>query len=722
MRFLFIFFSIFFVLCTNTKGSHIVGGNLHYEHLGNDLYEVSLHLYKDCGLYYQDGNDSTLFTPAQFPPIFQTGNPPSAIYARLFIYSNSYNDSIYFTSIDTIDIPVNNPNPCLQVTEDLCIKRGVYKVQITLPSIPGGYHLSFQYCCRNINTTNLDNPFNTGITIPTFLPERNEVGDNSNPVFQYYPPLVICQGESISIPQMATDADGDILEYSLANPLKGDEVDPDPPPYQSVDWDLGYSASNPVVGSPGLAIDQYTGVLTGTPTQLGSYVVGIMVKEFRNGVVISETLRDFRFLVTNCNLTEAIIPQHNQVCNGLTVDFYEESDYANIFFWDFGDESVSTDTSSLATPSYTYPNNGIYSVMLIANPGMLCVDTTFVSFLLDDELHPKIDSVPDQCFEDNSYDFSFTGFYPDSTFIVWDFGPNATPQVDTGANPQGIHFSSEVEQMVIVTLFLNSCENSDTLFFLPQPAILAVPLGPIHGCDSLDLILQPSPYNAIYTYDWIIDTDTFLNTDFPSVLLGPGQYDVQLATTSPLDCYSEFFQEDYITIHQLPIAGFNFTDTIFEEGDLIEMVDESVNTTGVEYIINGTDYLNDNHFIAGESGTYTVTQIVDNPGQCPDELTKEIEIENHYAIVFPNVFSPNGDNMNDYFNPKHFKVKSYTLKVFDRWGKVVFYGDKPETEHRWYGDRINGDLADQAVYYYQCVFTTNRNEVFEHEGTVTLIK
>jgi gliding motility-associated-like protein len=117
-----------------------------------------------------------------------------------------------------------------------------------------------------------------------------------------------------------------------------------------------------------------------------------------------------------------------------------------------------------------------------------------------------------------------------------------------------------------------------------------------------------------------------------------------------------------------------------------------------------------------------ITQIVNNAGDCPDELTKEITVENHYWIRFPNVFSPNGDNLNDYFNPKHYKIKSYTLKIFDRWGEQVFNGAVPLIEHRWYGDRLDGEKSDQAVYYYQCVFTTNRDLVFEQEGTVTLIK
>ncbi len=729
MQIRFLFFFFFFIFSSNIKGSHIVGGDLQYVYLGNDVYEVTLYVYKDCAPFVNSSGtvqypiDFDLISPnSPLPP-----PPPSTTfdYARLYIHKTAgITDTVYFTSLDITAIPVNNPNPCLQVMEDLCVQLGVFKVQVTLPSLPGGYHLSYQRRYRNINTVNIVNPTSVGITIPAFIPERNSFGNNSNPLISIYPPLVICEGESIDVSQAATDPDGDVLEYSLTTPLKGDNEAPLAPPYAPVPWEAGYSGSFPLVASPALSINSSTGQLTGTPTQQGSYVVGIMVKEFRNGVLLSETIRDFRFFIADCQLTVSSFPMADHTCHGLTVDFSNESDNAMNYQWDFGDQTVLTDTSSLEFPSYTYPESGIYSVTLIANPGLLCADTSHISFILDAELNPAIDSIPIQCFEDNSYDFTFSGYYPPSTSFLWDFGPNANPASDTSVSPTGIHFSSDTEQIVTVTLFLDSCINTDTIHFTPEPLIYALPLGPIHGCDSLDLQLFPSPYDTSYTYDWIIDTDTFWDTDYPIVILQEGNYDVTLTTTSQFGCQSSIYNEDFITIIAPPVAGFQFGDTIFEVGDNIQIIDLSANAIEIDYLINSTNALTgpNTSFIPSEAGTYTIVQTVNNPGNCPDELTEIIEIEDHFWIEFPNVFSPNGDNLNDYFSPKNFKVKHYTLKVFDRWGEIVFNGQAPKPEHRWYGDRIDKEKADQAVYYYQCVYTTNRNLVYEHEGTVTLIK
>ena len=51
----------------------------------------------------------------------------------------------------------------------------------------------------------------------------------------------------------------------------------------------------------GLAIDPITGELTVHPTLLGSYAVGVRVREFRNGELLSASIRDVRFDVVACD-------------------------------------------------------------------------------------------------------------------------------------------------------------------------------------------------------------------------------------------------------------------------------------------------------------------------------------------------------------------------------------------------------------------------------------
>ncbi|MES2592745.1 MAG: PKD domain-containing protein [Bacteroidota bacterium] len=136
----------------------------------------------------------------------------------------------------------------------------------------------------------------------------NDFIPNSNPVFNLFPPIFICVGTPFTFNHAATDANGDSLVYSFYTPYNGDNaiggpLDPTYPgntaSFTPIVWQPGYSATNPLGGSP-LNLNSATGLLTGTAGQIGQFVVGVVVKEYRNGVYIGQTLRDFQFNVVNC--------------------------------------------------------------------------------------------------------------------------------------------------------------------------------------------------------------------------------------------------------------------------------------------------------------------------------------------------------------------------------------------------------------------------------------
>lgn len=158
------------------------------------------------------------------------------------------------------------------------------------------------------------------------LVNENDPIVNSNPTFTNFPPLFICKGEALSFDHSATDLDGDSLVYSFYTPYDGDNGSgPKDPTFSGntavftpVVFLGGYSTTNPLGGS-GLNISS-TGLLTGIPPALGQYVVGVKVKEYRNGVYLDETLRDFQFNVVTCSapLAIGIISPNPVICFGST--------------------------------------------------------------------------------------------------------------------------------------------------------------------------------------------------------------------------------------------------------------------------------------------------------------------------------------------------------------------------------------------------------------------
>ncbi len=124
-------------------------------------------------------------------------------------------------------------------------------------------------------------------------------------------------------------------------------------------------------------------------------------------------------------------------------------------------------------------------------------------------------------------------------------------------------------------------------------------------------------------------------------------------------------------------------------------------------ITDPTDFLLDE--IEGDFYGCFAVAAYDSLSQRPDgslannlsELSNVICIESCPVYELPNVFTPNGDGMNDQFAPflPIAYVDSVEFKVFNRWGNIVFETSNPLIN--WKGDnKDSGELVSDGVYYY----------------------
>jgi gliding motility-associated-like protein len=350
---------------STTQASHIVGGEMTYNCLGNNQYEILLTIFRDC----KNGNPGAYFDNPAIVGIFDAS-------------SGAYLDdeSFFFNGDDTLDLTTSNP--CYILSGDQCVHTTTYRKQITLPYRTGGYHLAYQRCCRNNIINNIIDPDQTGATYDVVISENALANCNNSARFREWPPFYICQGASIDYDHSAFDPDGDSIVYKLCNPYEGGTTavpmpnPPGGPPYNSVTWQAPYNINN-MLGNfaDPFRIDINTGRLSGTPPNIGIFVVGICAQEYRNGILIGITKRDFQYEVVACTPLEARFAVFMSACNAsLSVLHVNVSTSLNVpFQWDFGDGSpISTEIS----PVHTYPDTGTYTITLIAAPGLSCVDTT----------------------------------------------------------------------------------------------------------------------------------------------------------------------------------------------------------------------------------------------------------------------------------------------------------------------------------------------------------
>ncbi len=358
------------IITLSSSASHIVGGEVMYRYLGNDKYEVTLNLFIDCvnGIPGAIALDSIANMT-----VFRASDS-----SLLINYSKRVrrNMPIRITKLNY---------DCIALPPNACVDKYTYIDTFDLPNIAGGYIIAFQRCCRNKTINNLlsstgGTANGAGATYWTHILDTTITNTNNSAAFKELPPNFLCTNAPLLFNHSAVDMDGDSLVYELYHPFDGATatkprpsfVEVSNPPFDNVRYVSGYNAQNPIDGNPKINIDPATGLLTFTPSQQGQYVVGILVKEYRNGILVGITRRDYQFNVLNCQFKVVSAYKANDSVCGYKMNFDNNSSGAKTFFWDFGDTTTNTDTSSLQSPKYTYPDAGEYKVKLIGCDGNCC--------------------------------------------------------------------------------------------------------------------------------------------------------------------------------------------------------------------------------------------------------------------------------------------------------------------------------------------------------------
>ena len=356
-----IFFALVAISPFNLYGTHLVGGDMTFECLGNDYYEITLVVRRDC---INGAEDAPFDDPAAVGIFDGTGRKLDWL-GRL---------GILYLPFSGAEIVKNNVPDCAFDGELVCVEQAIYKGSIYLPFREQGYVLTYQRCCRNGTINNIINPLDVGVTRFVCLIPETLTSCNSSPTFNDFPDVIVCANESLSFDASATDPDGDMLVYKLYTSHIGaakDYPQPQPPwnpPYEAVvEYASGFSEDNMLGSGTSLSIDENTGLITAEPTTVGQYLVGILVEEWRDGKKLSETRRDFEYNVRVClPFPVAAFDVEDDTCDGLTVSVTNNSTDAASYLWNFNHPSEDEQfirTEESPAP-FTYAEPGFYSIRL----------------------------------------------------------------------------------------------------------------------------------------------------------------------------------------------------------------------------------------------------------------------------------------------------------------------------------------------------------------------
>ncbi|WP_317897388.1 gliding motility-associated C-terminal domain-containing protein [Aurantibacillus circumpalustris] len=125
--------------------------------------------------------------------------------------------------------------------------------------------------------------------------------------------------------------------------------------------------------------------------------------------------------------------------------------------------------------------------------------------------------------------------------------------------------------------------------------------------------------------------------------------------------------------------------------------------------------------IYNSPGSYLVTMYV-TKGSCMDTASARIYVDIPSSLEIPNVFTPNGDNVNDLFFLKSSNLSKISMLIYDRWGHIIFNSDSETGNIEWNGKYQSGKDAAEGVYFYILKATGRDGSEYDKKGSVSLFR
>lgn len=324
-----------------------------------------------------------------------------------------------------------------------------------------------------------------------------------------------------------------------------------------------------------------------------------------------------------------------------------------------------------------------------------------------------VEMITTDCGEYYSFEYLGTADQTTATF-TWDFGNNGLPQSATVANPLDIAFSAVGNQLISLTVSQDTCTetvrksiNVSAVGFGGNPVVEDVLcFGDNDGRIELEIAGGEEPFSVI----WADGSTTAIRRD-----LMPGDYAV--TATDARNC-------EFSTVVTVATP-----DSLVVDGDATNestagAADGSILTT----VSGGTmpyTFLWEDGSVAQNrqnlvSGIYIVTVTDANNCTASDTLDfSTLEGGAGIEVVIDDVFTPNGDNINDEWTIEDIdKFPNNEILIYNRWGQLV-YG-VTGYNNTWLGTNTDGEDLQTGAYWY--IIKLNDENDIQLSGVVTIVR
>jgi len=403
-------------------------------------------------------------------------------------------------------------------------------------------------------------------------------------------------------------------------------------------------------------------------------------------------------------------------CKADTVIFNNKSIQTTTYTWKFGDRY----SSQLVNPTHVYLLQALDTVKLYASVSV-CMDSSIQYIDLRHPIHSIFTTDTNLICQGKTITFTDDTSVGTKLSYLWEFGDNnAIHAPYTGKTATYQYFNAGTYKAYLVVTDFVPC--TDTMFKTIQVdtiSPMSVALTDTVICRGTYVTFTgkyASLGNIGVTWQGLTGGDSIKNQN--PLVYGfdvPGIFTVK-ATALYRVCPDTSASRN-ITVVAQPSLDLGADLTICKGGQPITLADN----------INAGNSLASWEWSTGEKtsaitvvapGVYTATVKVHG---C--YASASVTVSNDCYINVPNVFTPNGDGLNDYFYPHQYLssgLTSFQISIFNRWGEMVFQSNS--LDGRGWDGKLNDVPQPEGVYVYLIEATFKDGQHERHQGNVTLLR
>lgn len=409
------------------------------------------------------------------------------------------------------------------------------------------------------------------------------------------------------------------------------------------------------------------------------------------------------------------------VCEHSIETYYVNASAGSSYTWSATGGVINGPTNS-SSASVTWDVSGTGSVTVVEMNSSGCAQYNTMTVTIQTAPSPVINGSITGCVTPITTNYSTPWTVNSSYFWTVTGGSilsgNGSNSVNISWNTIGINTIT-----LTVTNTLSGCDSTVTLNVDVTAIVPPTVQASIYsGCPPLTVMFSGNSAPG-QTYQWDFgDNFTSTGSNPTHIFNHSGTFQVMAIATNANGCSDTAYGT--IIVRPAPNAAFTH-DYITEFLYIPEntLILNNLSTGGTTYMwtfgTGDTSNAFEPPYIYRAPDNYIIHLYVTNQWGCRDSAEQPIRVRVREGIYIPNAFSPNGDNVNEYFFVNGENIANLKMIIFDRWGEVLV--ETTDKHFKWDGS-YKGKICQEGVYIYYITTEGANGTENEYKGTITLVK